>query len=78
MTYAELVTRLGNYLQAEAKILQSQEYQVGQGGGQRRNRRAELDGVRDEIRKLNADIAVHPDNPANARSRRVRYLRPMG
>jgi hypothetical protein len=35
MSYADLVTRLASYLQAEARILQSQEYTVGQGGAGR-------------------------------------------
>ena len=37
--------RLDNYLAAEARILQSQEYAVGQGGTARRNRRADLEQV---------------------------------
>lgn len=78
MTYAELVTRLAAYLAAETKVLQSQEYQVGQGGGQRRNRRAELSDIRAEIASLNAQIAAAPDNPSNMGARRIRYLRPMG
>jgi len=78
MSYADLVTRLASYLQAEARILQSQEYTVGQGGAARKNRRAELDSVREEIRKLQIDIDKHPDNPATRGARRLRYLRPMG
>ena len=78
MTYAELVTRLGQYLAAEAKVLQSQEYTVGQGGSARRSRRADLAEVRAEIASLNAQIAAAPDNPANRGARRIRYLRPMG
>lgn len=76
MTYAELVGRLANYLAAEQKILQSQEYVIGQGGTARRNRRADLADVRDEIAKINALIAAAPDNPANRGARRIRYLRP--
>ena len=38
--------RLQQYLDAEARILQSQEYTVGQGGTARRNRRADLEQVR--------------------------------
>jgi hypothetical protein len=78
MTYAELVTRLAAYMASEAKVLQSQEYTVGQGGGARRNRRAELADIQAEISKLNAQIAAAPDNPANVGARRIRYLRPMG
>ncbi|MDO8903974.1 hypothetical protein [Hydrogenophaga sp.] len=78
MTYAELVARLANYLAAEQKILQSQEYTIGQGGTARRNRRADLADVRDEIEKINNLIATVPDNPANRGARRIRYLRPRG
>ena len=78
MTYADLVQRLANYLAAEQKILQSQEYTVGQGGTARRNRRAELEQVQAGIADTQAQIGRHPDNPANAGSRRIRYLRPAG
>lgn len=76
MTLVELQTRLVSYLAAEQRILQSQEYTVGQGGSARKNRRAELSEVRDEITKLGAQIAAHPDNAAARAVRRVRYLRP--
>jgi hypothetical protein len=76
MTLAQLQARLASYLDAETRILQSQEYTVGQGGTARRNRRAELSEVRDEITKLNVQIAAHSENPANRNVRRVRYLRP--
>lgn len=78
MTYAELVQRLANYLAAEAKILQSQEYTVGQGGAARRNRRADLDQVQAGIADTRALIDKHPENPANRGARRIRYLRPAG
>ena len=52
--------RLANYLQAETRILQSQEYAVGQGGTARRNTQA-------EIATLQA---------AQSGARRVTYLRP--
>ena len=76
MTLAQLQSRLASYLDAETRILQSQEYSVGQGGTARRNRRADLAEVRDEIAKLNTQIAAHPDNAAARAVRRVRYLRP--
>ena len=76
MTLVQLQARLDAYLTSELAILQSQEYQVGQGGGARRNRRADLDVVRDEITRLNTQIAAHPDNTAARAVRRVRYLRP--
>ena len=77
MIFAQLQTRLASYLEAEAKILQSQEYTVGQGGGARRNRRADLAEVRSEITQLSSQIAAHPENPANRNVRRVRQLRPL-
>ena len=76
MTLAQLQARLASYLAAETKILDSQEYQIGQSGNARRNRRADLSEVRDEITRLNTQIAAHPDNVAARAVRRVRYLRP--
>ena len=76
MTLAQLQARLTSYLDAEQRILQSQEYQVGQGGTSRRTRRADLEQVRAEITQLNTQIAAHPDNVAARAVRRVRYLRP--
>ena len=75
-TLDQLKARLTSYLEAEQRILQSQEYVVGQGGTQRRNRRAELSEVRAQIDTLNTQIANHPDNAATRVVRRVRYLRP--
>lgn len=76
MTLVQLQNRLAAYLDSELRILQSQEYKVGQGGTQRTNRRADLSEVRDEISKLNVLIAAHPENTAARAVRRVRYLRP--
>ena len=76
MTLAQLQARLDAYLASELSILQSQEYQVGQGGTARRNRRADLSEVRDEITRLNIQIAAHPESTAARAVRRVRYLRP--
>lgn len=75
---ADLQTRLAEYRAAETRILQSQEYTVGQGGAARRNRRADLADVRAQIKTLELDIDKHPDNPAARGARRIRYLRPMG
>lgn len=75
---ADLQTRLAEYRAAETRILQSQEYTVGQGGAARRNRRAELADVQAQIKALELDIDKHPDNPAARGARRIRYLRPMG
>lgn len=76
MTLQQLQARLDAYLASELRILQSQEYTVGQGGTARRNVRADLAEVRDEIAKLTIQIAAHPDNTAARTVRRVRYLRP--
>ena len=76
MTPLELAQqRLAQYLDAEARILQSQEYTVGQGVTSRRNRRAELEQVQAGIKTVRAEIdQLHA--VAN-RSRRVTYLRPF-
>lgn len=65
--------RLQSYLDAEARILQSQEYTVGQGGTARRNRRADLEQVRAGITQTQAEIARLQ---AAQFVRRVNYLRP--
>ena len=57
-TVAELRARRAQYLAAEAKILEAQEYQVGHGVTARRNRRADLEQVREEIARLDAAIAI--------------------
>lgn len=51
----QLNTRLQQYLDAEAKILQSQEYVIGNGGTARRNRRADLEQVQAGITQVRAD-----------------------
>lgn len=67
--------RLQAYLTAERRILDSQEYTIGNGGTARRNRRAELESVQAGIRDCEQQIAqieaaLHP------RARRVFQLRP--
>lgn len=74
--FDQLQNRLAAYLAAEAKILEGQEYQIGQGGAARRLRRADLSEVRAEIATLSASVNCHPDNPLRAR-RRVRYIRAL-
>lgn len=69
-----LRTRLQSYLDAEARILQSQEYTIGNGGTARRNRRADLEQVRAGIADCEAQIAQL--EAAAARTRRVFTLRP--
>lgn len=73
MTLEELIARRASYLAAEARILDSQEYQVGQGSTARRNRRADLAEVRDEIAKLSAQITSAQSAASSVR--RVRYIR---
>lgn len=63
----ELQTRRAAYVAAELKILQSQEYQVGQGGTQRRNVRAELEQVRAGIAQLDTQIDAETASAAGAR-----------
>jgi len=75
MTLQELITRRASYLDAEARILQSQEYTIGQGSSARRTRRADLADVRDEITKLNSQI--NQLQAAASGARRVRYIRPV-
>lgn len=54
----DLQTRRAAYAAAELKILQSQEYQIGQGLTARRNKRADLEQVRMAIKEIDAQIAV--------------------
>ena len=71
----QLNTRLQQYLDAEAKILQSQEYVIGNGGTARRNRRADLEQVQAGITQVRAEIA-QLEAQQNPRARRITYLRP--
>ncbi|MFD2754281.1 hypothetical protein [Comamonas terrae] len=78
MSAAELQSwqdRLASYLAAEKRILDSQEYQIGQGSTARRNRRAELEQVQNGIRECQQKIAVLQAGQ-NPRARRVIRLRP--
>lgn len=78
VTIARLETlraRLAAYLTAEASILKSQEYMIGNGGTARRNRRAELESVQTGIRECEAEIARLES--ITARGRRVIRLRPL-
>jgi hypothetical protein len=80
MTRAELQARLSAYLAAETKILEGQEYQIGDGVTARKLRRADLGAVQAEIRRLSAEIAALDRQAAAARSGRgtgaIRYARP--
>jgi hypothetical protein len=66
--------RLARYLAAETKILESQEYQVGNGGTARRTRRAELEQVQNGIREVRMEIARL--TAASTGRGRISYLRP--
>jgi len=57
MTLDQWRDRLADYLAAEKRILQSQEYMIGNGGTARRNRRADLEQVRIGIRECREQIA---------------------
>ena len=65
-------SRLAAYLVAEAKILESQHYQVGDGSSARMLRRADLDQVRLGIAEAQAEIARLQ---GAAHGRRVLYIR---
>lgn len=67
--------RLQSYLTAEQRILQSQEYVIGNGGTARRNRRADLEQVQAGIRECRQQIQ-QLEAVANPRTRRVFQLRP--
>jgi len=73
MTLEELNTRLAAYLAAETKILQAQEYTIGQGATARRLTRADLGEIRAEIKSLRVEIEAK----APASRRRVLYARPF-
>ena len=75
LTLEQWRERLADYIASEKRILESQEYAVGQGGTARRNRRADLDAVQTGIRECNAEIAKL-ETAATPRTRRVFTLRP--
>lgn len=74
MTLEELQARKALYLAAEAKILESQEYTVGDGVANRRNRRADLEQVRDELKVIDQQIEAIVARTSGRR--RVYYGRP--
>lgn len=71
-TLQELQTRRQAYVDAEMRILQSQEYSVGDGSTARRNRRADLEQVRLAITELDGEIQRLQ---AATSGRRVMYIR---
>jgi len=74
MTLDQLKARLQAYLDAEAKILEAQEYTMGQGSTARRLTRANLGEVQQTIARLRAEIVALEPTPAQRR--RIVYLRP--
>jgi uncharacterized membrane protein YcaP (DUF421 family) len=73
MTLTELQTRRAAYAAAELKILESQDYTVGDGVTNRRNRRADLEQVRIAIAEIDGQIAALETSLSGVR--RVLYLR---
>lgn len=73
-TVEDIGARLAQYLAAEAAILKSQEYTVGQGSTARRLVRADLAEVRRAISDLQAQLATAV--AGQQRTRRMIYLRP--
>lgn len=71
-TLQELQARRQAYVDAELRILQSQEYVVGDGSTARRNRRADLEQVRLAISELDAEISRLQ---AATSGRRLMYIR---
>lgn len=67
--------RLTRYLDAEKRILDSQEYQIGQGSAARRNRRAELQQVQKGISECQQKIG-QLQAASSPRGRRIVRLRP--
>ena len=72
----QLRARLQTYIAAEGKILQSQEYVIGNGGTARRTRRAELESVQAGIASIRAEITLL-EARQSPRARRITYLRPF-
>ncbi|SFF14902.1 DUF6148 family protein [Paracidovorax wautersii] len=64
--------RLQAYLAAEVRILESQEYVIGNGGTARRNRRADLESVQAGIKEVRAEI----QRLESLAEPRVAYIRP--
>lgn len=76
LTIEQWRERLAGYIASEKRILDSQEYTVGQGGTARRNRRADLEAVQTGIRECNAEIAKL-ETASAPQTRRVFRLRPF-
>ena len=75
LTLDQWRTRLADYLAAEQRALQSQEYTIGSGGTSRRNRRADLEQIQAGIKECREQIAL-AEAAATRRPRTIR-LRPF-
>lgn len=75
LTLQQWRDRLADYIKAEKRILDSQEYSVGSGGTARRNRRADLEQVQAGIKECNEKITAL-EVGSNPRVRRVFQIRP--
>lgn len=75
MTLQELKDQRALVYASYTEALKSQEYQIGQGGTGRRNRRVDFEPLRLELARLDSEIS-RLETAANLRVRRVRYLRP--
>ena len=73
MTLTELQDQRALVYAAYTKVLQSQEYTVGQGSTARRSRRAEFEQLRLELERLDTQIAVA--QAAATGARRILYIR---
>lgn len=76
LTIEQWRERLASYIASEKRILDSQEYTVGQGGTARRNRRADLEAVQAGIRECKDEIAKL-ETASAPQTRRVFRLRPF-
>lgn len=74
MTLEELQAEKAKFLAARDRILESQEYTVGDGVANRRNRRAELEEVNRELRWIDQQIETLVARSSGRR--RVFYARP--
>lgn len=74
-TREQLQARLDAYLAAELRILESQDYTIGDGSTARRNKRADLEQVRAEIAAIRSEIDSLDAQSSGAR-RVMRFVAP--
>jgi hypothetical protein len=67
--------RLTLYLEAEVRILQSQEYTIGDGATARTLRRADLREVRQQIAALTAQVQLLEQATSVRGAGRITYIR---